>query len=454
MHGQMKLIKIWRNINFLFIAFYSSTCFAQSDSFTHTLETALKTNPTLQAARAAVAEARSNLKTAQSERNPSFRLESEAGLAHTSQKSKSGQSSFGSSGGQSGGISIASTAGSRVLRQKVRPRAGKAIVEQPLYKGGRITAGINKACYELQAIEFKMQSTENNLIHNVANAYLDVVLAQTKLKLQKKTEHVLRQHLEAARVNLKIGSTTRTDVAQAKSRFEGARADRLQAGASLREAQAHFEKLVGYPPQNLNFPEIQFSLPKNLQEAIRQAECDNPELTEARYNEQASDANLREVKGELLPTLSLRGEAGESHDQFFKNVRTRTSGVYANLSIPLYSSGSTINRIKAARHAKKQKRYSTEEKLRDIRARVTAAFENVHVQQAKIQARKAESKAANIALQGLKLEAKGGSRTVLDVLDGEKEALDAQLNLLQARADYVDAGYELMKLVGRIERSA
>lgn len=423
---------------------------ATTDALDDAVKSALETNPTFLAAQAAVSEAESKLNAAYSARNPSFRLESEAGIAQTSQKSKTGVTSFGSSGGQFATTSGNTGGGSRVIGQKVRPRTGKAIIEQPLYKGGRISAGIDKACHELRAIEAQAYSIKSTLVQNVARAYLDVVLAQTRLELQQKTEQVLRHHLDAARLNLNIGSMTRTDVAQAESRFAGAHADRLQAQSGLKEAQVNFEKLVGYTPSRLSFPDITFDLPPSLEDAIRQAECTNPDLIQARFTEQASAASLREVRGELLPSVSLRGETGQNNDQFFKHIRTRNSGVYANLSIPLYSGGSTRNRIKAARHARKQKNFQTEEKRRDIRARVTSAFENIAVQKAKIDARKTEVQAARLALEGLTLEQKQGSRSLLDVLDGEKEALTAQLNYITAQADYIDAGYELMKLLGQL----
>lgn len=444
----MKLTKICLNTS-LFI-FLSTFLCAEPLTLSQVLITALETNPTLKSAEASLCEAKSHLKVAQSERNPSFRIESEAGLASTSQKSKSGVSSFGGVGGQSTTVTGTSSGSSRVVSQKVRPRSGKAVLEQPLYKGGRIDAGIDKACFALRAKEYEVKSIRDQLIQEITSAYLNVVVAQTKVELQQKTEQVLHHHLEAARVNLKIGSTTRTDVAQAESRYAGAHAERLQAQSGLKEAQSHFEKLVGYVPPRLHFPDVHFTLPPTAAEAVRKAECANPELAQARYNEEESAAHLREVRGELLPTLSLRGETGQINDQFFQHIRTRNSGVYANLSIPLYSNGGTRNRINAARHDKTQKMYITQERLRDIRARVMTTFENVHVQRAKIEARQKETRAAELALEGLKVEAESGARTLLDVLDGESEVLTARLNHITARADYIKAGYELMKLTGQL----
>jgi outer membrane protein len=61
--------------------------------------------------------------------------------------------------------------------------------------------------------------------------------------------------------------------------------------------------------------------------------------------------------------------------------------------------------------------------------------------------------AAEIALDGLEREALVGSRTVLDVLDGEQELFEAKVDLVRAERDLIVASYALQAAVGRLSAS-
>ena len=68
----------------------------------------------------------------------------------------------------------------------------------------------------------------------------------------------------------------------------------------------------------------------------------------------------------------------------------------------------------------------------------------------KIVAYRAQEKAATIALESIRLELKAGRRTVLNLLDSEKELLNARVNLASAEHDLILTKYELQERVGRM----
>ena len=62
-------------------------------------------------------------------------------------------------------------------------------------------------------------------------------------------------------------------------------------------------------------------------------------------------------------------------------------------------------------------------------------------------------RAAEIALEGVKQEAKVGSRTVLDVLDAEQELMDARVSLIRAQRITTVTSMELRQAIGTLTAS-
>ena len=69
---------------------------------------------------------------------------------------------------------------------------------------------------------------------------------------------------------------------------------------------------------------------------------------------------------------------------------------------------------------------------------------------AQIEATTAQVNAAEIALNGVREEARVGQRTTLDVLNAQQELVNARVALVTAQHDRVVASYTLLAAVGRL----
>ena len=68
----------------------------------------------------------------------------------------------------------------------------------------------------------------------------------------------------------------------------------------------------------------------------------------------------------------------------------------------------------------------------------------------RIIAYKKQIESNKIYLDGLKQEFQLGERTTLDVLDGEQELLESELDLIKAYKDYFISYYEVMFFIGKL----
>ena len=60
-------------------------------------------------------------------------------------------------------------------------------------------------------------------------------------------------------------------------------------------------------------------------------------------------------------------------------------------------------------------------------------------------------RAAEVALAGVREEAKVGQRTTLDVLNAQQTLLNARVNLISAQRDRVVASYTVLSAIGRLD---
>ena len=342
------------------------------------------------------------------------------------------------------------TAGVSKSSTSTTPRGATLSVDQNIYRGGRTAAATRRAKYLVQSDRARLATTEQNVLLSAVTAYVDVVCDQSVVELNVNNEKVLKRQLEAAHDRFRVGEVTRTDVAQAESRLSRARADRIAAEGALVQSRSTYKNVVGTVPGKLEATKSPGSLPVSEADAVNMARGKSFAVLQSDYTERAARETVSEVKGELLPTLTVSGELSREIEIINPNSETDTASVTARLTVPLYQSGSVYSRVRAAKQTVAQRRNERNQAVRDAVEEATRAWEAHETAQAQIRAFNAEVEATRIALEGVKQEALVGSRTVLDVLDAEQELLNALVSLARADRDQVVAAYRLRAAVGQL----
>jgi outer membrane protein len=122
--------------------------------------------------------------------------------------------------------------------------------------------------------------------------------------------------------------------------------------------------------------------------------------------------------------------------------------------VPLYEGGLLSSRTRQARLEADRARYQRLTAERQAAADATTAWHNVIAAREAIIASRSRVSAAQVALEGANQELAVGTRITLDVLDQERELLDAQLGLVDAeRAAYL-ATHQLLAATGRLKAEA
>jgi len=192
------------------------------------------------------------------------------------------------------------------------------------------------------------------------------------------------------------------------------------------------------------------ALPANVRALITEAVAENPDARAAAYTVQQRENAVGVVRAELLPDVRLVASAGQYYDQTYPDDESTVYSVGAQMTVPLYESGSVYARMRAAKDLVAQSRKTEERVQRQIVESATSAWESLFAARAQIVAYREEVRASEIALEGVRRESDVGSRTVLDVLDAEQELLNARVNLVQAERNEALASYQSLVALGRL----
>lgn len=383
-------------------------------------------NPTLEAARAELRSVNENVPQALSNWRPNVSLNANAGKARTS-------SEFGAS-----------------TTSYVTPRSAELEIDQPLYRGGRTQAATEGA--ELQVLSFRevLRSREQDILLSAVTAYMDVWRDQAVLRLNRKNETFLGRELEASRDRFEVGEITRTDVAQSETRLAAATADRIGAEGDLAASRAVYLQVVGSAPGEVTRPESQPSLPESLEALIDLALDGNPDIRAGAHAEDAARRRTREIEGELYPTVSLVGSLSTTRENSTAGSDSEDARILAQLRIPLYQRGAVSSRVRQSKQDANQTRLELEATRRLVRQTAVSAWERLLAARAQIASFESAVASARIALEGVREENAVGARTVLDVLDAERELLNAEVGLVGAQRDLLVSSYEVLAAAGQL----
>ncbi|HXZ01219.1 MAG TPA: TolC family outer membrane protein [Stellaceae bacterium] len=334
---------------------------------------------------------------------------------------------------------------------KTPPKTVDLNISEPLYSGGRTVALTAQAEKTIEAERARNIATEETVFLSVAQAYLDVVRDQATLDLSINNEQVLRRQLEATNDEFRVGTVTRTDLAQSEARLAAATASRLQAAGNLQVSRANYERAVGHtPPDKLEQPNIRPVLPANREEAISLATFKNPNVIAAIYTEDAARDAVDATRDQLLPTIALVGDINRGMETVVIGHDVTTASVIARMTVPLYEGGNIYSQTRQAVEVVGQRLGQTDDARRAAIQGATQAWEQIVSGRAQIVSLQSTIEAAEIALEGVRQEQTVGSRTVLDVLNAEQELFTDRVQLVTAQHDLAVAEFTLSQQVGSL----
>jgi outer membrane protein len=325
-------------------------------------------------------------------------------------------------------------------------------VTQTVFDGLRTPNSVSQAESAVLAQREALRQAEVQTLQAAAAAYMDVLRDTAVLGLRRSNIKVLQVQLQQTQDRFHVGEVTRTDVAQAESALAGARADFATAQSNLQTSMASFRRQIGVEPKELQPAQpIEKLLPPGLQASIDAGLLDHPSIVGAMHQVDMAESAIKVAEGALAPQLGVQGSFQKAYNSSgIPGYDSTGLSVMGTLTVPIYQGGSEYAAIRAAKEQLGQARLAVDSQRIVVRGAVSTSWGQLQAARAAIMAYQASVRAAEVALNGVREEAKVGQRTTLDVLNAQQALLNSRVQLVTAQHDRVVASYAVMSAIGHL----
>ncbi|GEO97957.1 channel protein TolC [Methylobacterium haplocladii] len=351
-------------------------------------------------------------------------------------------------------IGISRTQG-RIATQQIdnttKPGGAGITINQTLFNGFRTDSQTRQAEANVLSNREAIRLTEMTTLFNAAQSYMNVLRDTANLELQRNNVEVLEEQLRQTRDRFNVGEVTRTDVAQAEARLSGARSQVSAAESQLRSSIGIYRQNIGVEPRQLapGRPLDRY-VPRSLEEAVDVGLREHPQILASFHAVDAAELQVKVAESMLSPTAGIQGTVQQRYDNQFPGDNSAAASIVGRLSIPIYQGGTEYSQIRQAKELVGQARLIAERDRDTVRSLIVQAWGRLEAAKAQVLASQAQVQANEVALNGVREEARVGQRTTLDVLNAQQELLNSRVNLILAQRDRVVNSYDVVQTIGRL----
>lgn len=305
---------------------------------------------------------------------------------------------------------------------------------QMLFDGFRVRNALAKADHTSRVRYYELLSEAETKALEASEAYLSVQrhrelvkLAQDNLANHQRVHEHIGQRAER-------GVSNRADLQQIEGRLSLARTNLMTEVANLQSVTARYQRLTGQLPaaelQPYAVPAAR--VPGDFSQMLNKVYANNPALYAAFENTEVTQAALRETKAHRYPIFELGMRHGTYKNNNSFDNRTDPSS-YGDESIielraryNLFRGGSDRAAERAAYERINQAESLRDKACVDLRQTATIAYGDILNLQNRLGSLDQHRSASNAVLVAYREQFDIGRRSLLDVLDSENEAFQAE----------------------------
>lgn len=333
-----------------------------------------------------------------------------------------------------------------------------ASLRQPLFRlDNWHTYQLGKALDSQYSAEF--QGTREDFMLRVLTRYLDVLRANANLTFRKAEQEAIARQLEQSKQRFEVGLVAITDVHEAQAAYDTAVSARISAESEQFVALRLLDTITGASVDNVvdlseDLP-ILPPEPADMNQWVETSLSNNAKLQAAIYAAEAAQQNYKSQRGKHAPTVDLVGSHSYSSTDAASTLGTNTPDTTSNViaievELPLYSGGAISANRRQSQYqylaAQDQEHQARRETIQDATNFYQLTIANV----AQVTARKQSTISANVALEATQAGYEAGTRTIVDVLNVQRNLFQNQRDYTNARFDYVLNSLRLKRVAGML----
>ena len=316
-------------------------------------------------------------------------------------------------------------------------------------------ASLRSADADIAQSESDYTASVQDLIVRVSEAYFDILGANDNVEFVQAEKKAIARQLEQARKRFEVGLIAITDVHEAQAQYDLATASEITARNKVDSAKEALRQITGQTPESLAILKDSIQLdrpePDRLEVWTQKALDNNPSLLALEYARNAAWANIEVQNSGFYPSIDLVG----SHTHAWTDGgavpgSSDDTKLALQLSLPIFEGHARNSRVAQAEHQYAAAEYDYDRQRRAIVRNVTDAFRNVGAQITRIRALEQALVSSRSALKATQAGFDVGTRTIVDVLDAQRNVYSAERDLKRARYDYLLSQLALLQAAGYV----
>lgn len=321
-----------------------------------------------------------------------------------------------------------------------------------LFTGLRRNADLKTAHANQDAAQAGMVQASFQVALVTTQTFLDALAASQLLRVRQVEVTRATEQLNVSIAKLKAGSATRSDSLRSLVTLGNARLDSVAASTQLATAEATLGQLIGARGRVTAADDSAFYRVAAEIDSValeQEAEDQSPAVRNAAALAKAAHASVSSAKAAYWPTLTLSGSASwngsSTNDYTLFNQRQLNLG----LSWPLFSRFSREQTINTRDNAAELADAVAADATRQVSSSLTAQLANLRAAEVRMQITATSVQAAQEDLRVQQDRYRVGSSTIVDVLLSQEALTQAEVDVVNARFDYLRAKAQIEALIGR-----
>ena len=307
--------------------------------------------------------------------------------------------------------------------------------------------------------EANLSAAQQDLIIRTAEAYFTTLSAMDNLEFSLAEKKAIGRQLDQAKRRYEVGIIAITDVHEAQAGYDNANAQVIAAENNLLVAKEALRELTSQYIDNVSPLAEKIPLdppsPARIQHWVDQALMGNYTLLAAKQDTLSQKENINLQRSGHYPTLGLSASYGyqknNGPDSNFAD-QSHDSAIGLNLSIPLYQGNAVTSKTRQAGYDYQRSQDAYDEIMNTTEKNTRSSYLNVLSEVSRVKALKQAVISNESALKATEAGFEVGTRTIVDVLNVQRDLYRAKQEYSNSRYTYILNVLKLKQASGELAR--
>jgi outer membrane protein len=323
----------------------------------------------------------------------------------------------------------------------------------------------NWVAYEQSKIQVMQADSQfiiaaQDLILRVAQAYLDILIAQFDLDVAENQKKAINKQLEQAKRNFEVGTSTIIDANEAQSRFDLSVSQEIVARNTFEVSKRALQKITNrFPDKLARVEEIDLDLfpleYTKLQDWLSVAELNNLTVRVQQSVYEIAKKEVERARAGHYPTVDLvalySDQEGVGGSVTGRGIDLTSKQIGIEFNVPIFSGFSVQSRVREALANQDKVRQDMENTRRNAELQVSQQYLNVTNGIAQVKALRQAVISSQKQLESTKLGQEVGIRVEVDVLNAQQLHFSAKRDLARAHFNLLMSRLRLKAEAGELD---